>query len=185
MAKTEADLLASADHEWQHWGQSTWKLSSNDRAIGHTDDEDDFAQYVIDNYCSIGGGSPSKTDISNDHYFWSAVGMSAIFAGAGFVATEFPFAQAHSEMDQEIHSRPARKTSRRSIAASGSMKPLAQASPQVGDMMGYTYADGITFAQAQAYFDKTGNCTMRHIPMWWWRAGRTKSMSSAPTCSTP
>lgn len=154
MAKTEADLLASADHEWQHWGKSTWKLSTNARVIGHTDDEDDFAQYVIDNYCSIGGGTPSIMDISNDHYYWSAVGISAIFAGAGFVATEFPFAQAHSKWIKKFVK--ARKENKPALYH-GFRISEAEASPQVGDMIGYTYADGVTFAQAQAYFDKTGN----------------------------
>jgi hypothetical protein len=153
MAKTVADLLASASHEWEHWGQSTWNLSNNAQDIAHTDDEEVFAQYVIDNYCSVGGGSPSVIDISNDHYFWSAVGMSAIFAAAGFVKTEFPFAQAHSKWIKKFV-----KARKNNIPAlyHGFRLNEAQASPQVGDMVGYTYAN-VTFEQAQAYFDKTGS----------------------------
>ena len=154
MAKTEADLLASADREWQHWGGATWNLSTDQRNVPHTDDETIYAQYVIDHYCSVGGGSPSLIDISNDHYYWSAVGMSAIFAGAGFVKTEFPFAQAHSKWIKKFIK--ARKDNTPALYHGFRIKE-AKASPQVGDMIGYTYADGLTFEQAQAYFDKTGN----------------------------
>ena len=32
-----------------------------------------------------------------------------------------------------------------------------EASPMIGDMVGYTYEEGISFDEAQRYFDKTGN----------------------------
>jgi hypothetical protein len=135
MAKTVADLLESADKEWRYWGRSTWNLSTDERHIGHTDDERPFAQYVIDNYCKVGGGSPSVIDISNDHYFWSAVGMSAIFSGAGFVKTEFPFSQAHATWIRKFVK--ARKENKPALYHGYRIKE-AQASPQAGDMVGYT-----------------------------------------------
>jgi hypothetical protein len=154
MAKTLNDLLDSADREWDHWGQSTWNLSTGAKNIGHTDDEKVFAQYVIDHYNAVGGGNPSIDDISNDHYYWSAVGMSAIFNGAGFEKTEFPFSQAHSTWIKKFIK--ARKNNTPALYHGFRISEPA-AVPDVGDMVGYTYASGITFAQAQAYFDKTGS----------------------------
>ncbi len=154
MAKTEADLLESANKEWEHWGKSKWNLSSGRRTIGHTDDERPFAKYVLDHYCSVGGGSPSLIDISNDHYFWSAVGISAIFAGAGFTRNDFPFSQAHSTWIRKFVK--ARKENQPALYHAFRLNE-PQASPQVGDMVGYTYAQGITFEQAQAFFDRTGS----------------------------
>lgn len=154
MAKTLADLLNSANHEWDHWGNSTWNLSTGAKNIQHTDDETVFAQYVIDNYNSVAGGSPSVNEIANDLYFWSAVGMSAIFKGAGFKKTEFPFSQAHSTWIKKFIK--ARKNNTPALYH-GFRIAEAAASPDVGDMVGYTYASGLTFAQAQAFFDKTGS----------------------------
>jgi hypothetical protein len=154
MAKTVNDLLDSAANEWDYWGQSTWNLSTGAKAVGHTDDEHDFAQYVIDHYNAVGGGDPSVNDIANDLYFWSAVGMSAIYKGAGFEKTEFPFAQAHSKWIKKFIK--ARKDNVPALYH-GFRILEAEAMPDVGDMVGYTYASGITFAQAQAYFDKTGS----------------------------
>ena len=154
MAKTVADLLASANREWEHWGRSTWNLSTNAKAIGHTDDETDYAQYVIDNYNTIGGGSPSVNEIANDEYYWSAVGMSAIFAGAGFQKKDFPFAEAHSKWIKKFIK--ARKDNVPALYH-GFRLHEASASPDVGDVVGYTYASGISFQDAQKFFDKTGN----------------------------
>jgi hypothetical protein len=155
MAKTEADLLKAAEVEWKHWGSSVWDVASGAKTIGHTDDEEPFAQYVIDNYCSVAGGDPSTQDISNDHYYWSAVGMSAIFARAGFEKKEFPFNQAHSRWIKKFIK--ARKDKDKTALYYGYRIHEAKASPDVGDIVGYTYAKGITFKQAQAYFDKTGS----------------------------
>jgi hypothetical protein len=154
MAKTVDDLVASTKREWKHWGESTWNLSTDKRAVGHTDDERPYAKYVIDNYCSIGGGSPTVNEIANDHYFWSAVGISAMFAGAGFLKTEFPFAQAHSTWIRKFVK--ARNENKPALYHAYRLRET-QASPDVGDMVGYTYARGVTFEQAQAYFDRTGS----------------------------
>jgi hypothetical protein len=153
MAKTLQDLLESADREWRHWGQSTWNLEGDVRHIAHTDDEPNYAQYVIVNYNSVGGGNPSVIDIANDHYFWSAVGMSAIFHGAGFVKSEFPFSEKHSTWIKAFIK--ARKESRNALYyAYRLLEP--DASPTIGDMVGCT-ADRISFDEAQHYFDKTGS----------------------------
>jgi hypothetical protein len=152
--RAEADLLESANKEWEHWGKSKWNLSNGRRTIGHTDDERPFAKYVLDHYCSVGGGSPSLIDISNDHYFWSAVGIAAIFAGAGFTRNDFPFSQAHSTWIRKFVK--ARKENQPALYHAFRLNE-PQASPQVGDMVGYTYAQGITFEQAQAFFDRTGS----------------------------
>lgn len=154
MAKTVNDLVSSANHEWNHWGKSTWNLATKKRKIGHTDDETTFAKYVIANYNSVGGGSPTVNEISNDIYFWSAVGMSAIFKNAGFVKSEFPFSQAHSTW---IRAFVAARKNNTAALYHGYRIHEPQASPQVGDVIGYTRAPGISFAKAQTYFDKTGS----------------------------
>ncbi len=83
MAASLQEILDSAHTQWTFWGESTWDVSTNQKHVGHTDDEGPFAQFVIDNYCSVGGGTPSLIDIQDDRYFWSAVGMSAIMSSAG------------------------------------------------------------------------------------------------------
>lgn len=153
MAKTEQDLIAAADHEWKHWGKSVWNLTTNAHTIGHTDDEEPYAQYVIDRYCSVGGGTPTIMEIANDEYYWSAVGISAIFAAAGFSKSEFPFSQAHSTWIKKFVK--ARKENKPALYHAFRLSE-PQASPQVGDVIGYTYAK-VTFEKAQEYFDKTGS----------------------------
>jgi len=96
MPATIQNTVTSAEKEWAFWGNSTWNLITGKKKIAHTDDEEEFAKYVIANYNSVGGGSPSIHDIANDEYAWSAVGMSAIMKQAGFVKSEFPFAESHS-----------------------------------------------------------------------------------------
>lgn len=96
MSFTVQSIVTAALKEWDHWGNSTWSVLQGQKAIGHTDDEYEFAQYVIDTYCSIGGGNPTHWAIQNDDYFWSAVGMSAFMAMGGFEKGQFPFAQSHS-----------------------------------------------------------------------------------------
>jgi hypothetical protein len=154
MAKTVADLLSAADREWQRWGKSTWNVATGARKVGHTDDERDFAQIVIDDYCSVGGGNPSVADISNDDYFWSAVGISAMFKAAGFAKPEFPFSQSHSTWLRKFIK--ARKE-RQPALYWGFRVTEAQATPDVGDIVGYARGNGLTFESAQRFFDKTGS----------------------------
>jgi hypothetical protein len=77
-----------------------------------------------------------------------------MFAGAGFLKTEFPFAQAHSTWIRKFVK--ARKENKPALYHAYRLRET-QASPDVGDMVGYTYARGVTFEQAQAYFDRTGS----------------------------
>lgn len=153
MASSVENLVAAAEAEWQHWGKSTWIVVTGARHIGHRDDEAAFAQYVIKHYNSVGGGSPSIADIQNDHYFWSAVGISAIFARAGFKSPDFPFSQSHSTWIRRFVK--ARKQNLPALYHAYRLNE-AQAAPDVGDMVGYTYAS-VSFDEAQSYFDKTGS----------------------------
>lgn len=154
MPKTVADIVAIATREWEHWGKSTWDLATNATRIGHTDDEDLFARYVIDNYNKAGGGSPSVMEIKDDEYFWSAVGISYVFKAAGFAKSEFPFAEAHSVWIRRFVK--ARKENDASALYHAYRLHEPEAVPEVGDIIGYTYAKNTSFAQAQAYYDKTG-----------------------------
>jgi hypothetical protein len=151
MAKTIADLLSSANHEWDHWGQSTWDVAADRKHIGHRDDEKEFAEYVIESYNSVGGGAPSIADIQNDVYPWSAVGMSAIFKNAGFTRKEFPFAQAHSVWIRAFVK--ARKTGAPALYHAFRLNE-AEASPDVGDLIGYVRVSGTNFEKAQTFYDK-------------------------------
>lgn len=155
MPKTVSDIVELATREWEHWGKSTWSLSSNQKSIGHTDDEQAFAEYVIKHYNAAGGGTPTANEISNDQYFWSAVGISFVFKKAEFKKAEFPFAQAHSVWIRRFVK--ARKENDQTALYHGYRLNEAQASPEVGDIVGYTYAKNVSFEGAQAYFDKTGS----------------------------
>lgn len=153
MTGTLQKLLAAADHEWEHWGRSTWNVTTGAKAIGHTDDETTFAQYVIDVYNGVGGGNPTVDQIANDLYFWSAVGMSAIFAAAGFSKAEFPFSQAHAKW--LVAFIKARRDNSPALYH-GFRLHEPQASPEVGDMVAYTRGN-MTFNAAQKFYDKTGS----------------------------
>ncbi|KAA3504492.1 DUF2272 domain-containing protein [Rhizobium rhizogenes] len=154
MARTVSDILNVADQEWKHWGNSTWNLSTDARHIRHKDDDRIFAKYVIKNYNSVGGGTPTEDDVMNDHYFWSAVGISYVFHAAQFSKKEFPFAESHSVWIR--HFIKARKQNSTSALYHGYRLKEAGATPDVGDIVGYTY-DKVSFQQAQGYYDKVGS----------------------------
>jgi hypothetical protein len=109
---------------------------------------------VIDNYNKAGGGSPTVDEIANDEYFWSAVGISFVYRTAGFKKTEFPFSQAHSTWIR--HFVKAKLNKDESALYHALRLNDANAKPDVGDIIGYTYAS-VTFDAAQAYYDKTGS----------------------------
>ena len=46
MAKTVADILKIAGNEWNHWGKSTWNLSTGAKNIQHKHDES--SKFVLD-----------------------------------------------------------------------------------------------------------------------------------------
>lgn len=152
MAKTMNDVIDIATAEWVFWGKSTWNLSTKKKAIAHRDDDTAYADYVIANYNAAGGGSPTSNEISNDHYFWSAVGISYVFKKAGFAKKEFPFSEAHSAWIRKFVA--ARKDG--DASALYHAYRLHEAAPDVGDMVGYTYAK-VSFEVAQTYYDKTGS----------------------------
>jgi hypothetical protein len=153
MSATVASIIAAANHEWEHWGRSTWNLVTGQKTIGHTDDEDAFARHVIDHYCSVGGGNPSLDDIQDDRYAWSAVCISAIMAQAGYSKSEFPFDQSHSVYIRRFVK--ARKEHDSGAAYWGRRINEPSAAPQPGDLVGYARGKNMTFEKAQAFFDKT------------------------------
>jgi hypothetical protein len=155
MPATIQSMLAAASHEWEYWGQSTWDVSNNHTKIGHTDDESKFAQYVIDKYCSIGGGSPPLIDIQDDRYYWSAVGMSAIMSAAGFKKTEFPFAQSHSVWIRYFIKAANNKDTTAAFWGYGVETPGV--TPDVGDLVAYAREKHITAEKAAKLLTRTRN----------------------------
>jgi len=152
MPATNESIVKSAETEWNYWGNSIWHLPKKYKKIGHRDDEDTFAQYVIDKYCSVGGGSPSPSDIQDDRYAWSAVGMSTIMKNAGFKKNEFPFAQSHSVYIRKFIA--ARISNDKTAAYWGYRLGEPGGAPAVGDLIGYARGKGITADKATKYFDK-------------------------------
>jgi hypothetical protein len=146
-------ILDSAHTQWEFWGESTWHVATNQKQIGHTDNETPFARHVIDKYCSVGGVSPSLIDIEDDRYFWSAVGMSAIMSAAGFVKVEFPFAQSHSVFIR--HFIKARRLGIQSADYWGFRPGEAGGQPVPGDIVAYARGKNMTPAKAHALFDST------------------------------
>jgi hypothetical protein len=153
MAPSLEQILESAHSQWNFWGQSTWKVTTDQKRIGHTDDEITFAQHVIDKYCAVGGGAPSLVDIQDDRYFWSAVGMSAIMSAAGFAKKEFPFAQSHSVFIR--HFIKARRLGLEGASYWGFRVGEAGAQPVPGDLVAYARGKNMTAARAHALFDST------------------------------
>jgi hypothetical protein len=153
MAPPLEQILDSAQTQWKFWGQSTWNVATNQKQVGHTDDEVPFAQHVIDKYCSVGGGTPSLIDIQDDRYFWSAVGMSAIMNAAGFAKVEFPFAQSHSVFIR--HFIKARKLGIHDASYWGFRVGEADGQPVPGDIVAYARGKNMTSAKAHALFDST------------------------------
>lgn len=145
-------IIRSATHEWNYWGKSYWNLIANKRNIVKKDDDEEFAKYIINNYCSIGGGTPSLIDIQDDRYAWSAVGMSAIMKNAGFKKAEFPFAQSHSVY---IRRFIADRLQNNQLAAFwGYRHGEDGGQPTVGDLVGYARGKGLTIEKAKKFFDK-------------------------------
>jgi hypothetical protein len=153
MPASATSIIQAATNEWVHWGESTWNLKTGEKLIGHVDNEDAFAQYVIHRYCSVAGGRPSLDDIQDDRYAWSAVCICAIMAAAGFTNEEFPVAQNHSVYLRRFSQ--ARKDGDKNAAYWGRRINEASAAPRPGDLIGYARGDNMTFEKAQAFFDKT------------------------------
>lgn len=152
MSVTVNSIIQAASKEWDFWGRSTWNLVNNSRNIVKTDDDEKYSQYVINNYCSIGGGNPSLIEIQDDRYAWSAVGMSAIMKNAGFNKSEFPFAQSHSVYIRKFITE--RVNNNKNAAFWGYRHGENGGQPAVGDMIGYARGKGVTADMAKNYFDK-------------------------------
>lgn len=157
MPATKQSIIDAANAEWDHWGKSVWNVARGTATVGHTDDEKAYAEYIIQNYCSVSGGSPSIFDISNDMYAWSAVGISAIMKNAGFLATEFPFAQSHSKFIRAFIK--ARNENIKSSVYWGYRLGETDGAPEVGDLVGYARGENMTHEKAQKYYDKTSSYT--------------------------
>lgn len=159
MPATVNSIIAAANVEWEHWGKSTWNHVTGTTDIKHTDDETAFAQFIIDNYNSVGGGSPTIDEIADDEYAWSAVGMSAIMKNAGYTAAEFPRVQGHSVFIRKFIK--ARKNNDTSAKYWGFRLTEAGAKLAPGDLVGYARHPtlSLTIATAAPYFDKTGAYT--------------------------
>ena len=155
MAASVQTILDAANAEWKHWGQSTWDLVRGKRKIGHRDDEDPFARYVIANYCAVGGGSPSVAAIQDDQFAWSAVGMSFIMDSAGFGKKEFPFSVRHSTFIR--HFVKARKNQDATAPYWGFQFGEPNAGPEIGDLVAYARGTNMTQKKALALFDSSSS----------------------------
>ena len=145
--RSASAIVAAAIKEWDFWGKSV--APSN---IHHKDDELAFATYVLNTYCKPLSANPSLTAISKDEYFWSAVCISYIIRQAGIPASEFKFAEAHSEYIREAIK--ARKDKNKDKAYWGLRIDEPEAVLAPGDMVGAGRTKGMTFDQAQALFDR-------------------------------
>lgn len=160
MPANQSSIVEAASGEWKHWGEPVWNVVSGTKSKGHhTDDEDKFAEYILDKYVSLFFKRPIKwptiANIGNDEYFWSAVTISFIMRKAGFSGPEFPISQAHATyITWAIKSR---KLNDKKAAYWGFRVDEAEAQPDVGDLVGYVRGKGMTKAKALTYFDKTGS----------------------------
>lgn len=157
MPATVNSIVSAAEAEWKHWGSPTWNCITGAKSSGHhTDDENKFAQYVLDKYVAPfykkGFSWPSKATISNDDYAWSAVAISFIMTKAGFTKKEFPISESHSTYIRWAIA--ARKQNDATAAYWGLRVDEAAAIPEVGDLIGYARAKKLTKAKALAYFDR-------------------------------
>jgi hypothetical protein len=152
MAASLERLLEVARSEWQDWGRPTWNLSTHEKVPGLTDNDPERAQYIKDAYCRPLRERPTLAEISDDDYYWSAVGMSFLFRTANFTADEFPFSKRHSTWITRFIR--ARRNGEQAIYH-GYRLQTAGVTPDVGDLVGYARG-GISFESAQRYFDRTG-----------------------------
>jgi hypothetical protein len=155
MPATTDSIVAAATREWEHRGKSTWNRITGAVDIAHTDDERDFARYIIDTYNAVAGGTPTIAELSNDDYAWSAVGMSTFMANAGYTPAEFPRAQSHSTFIRKFIR--ARRQNDQDATYWGYRLTEREAKPGVGDLVGYARhpTRRLTVATAAPFFDKT------------------------------
>ena len=148
--KSAGSIVAAALKEWAFWG------NSKPGKIHHKDDEIPFATYVRDTYCKpFSSTLPSLEAIAKDKYFWSAVTISYMMKQAGMSKSQFTFAEAHSVYIREAIK--ARKGKNKDKAYWGFRIDEPEAVVAPGDVVGAGRTKGMTFAQAQALFDETGD----------------------------
>jgi hypothetical protein len=145
--KSGSSIVAAAVKEWDFWGRSV-----TPGGIHHTDNEIEFARYVLGTYCKPLGANPSLHDIQKDVYFWSAVTISYMIRQAGISESEFTFSQRHSTYIRE--SIKARKDKDKSKAYWGFRIDEPEAILAPGDIVGAGRTEGMSFEEAQALFDK-------------------------------
>jgi spore germination cell wall hydrolase CwlJ-like protein len=147
MDKSVASILAAAIKEWEFWGKS---IPSK---VRHRDNELEFATYVRDTYCKPLNASPSLSDIQHDKYAWSAVTISYFLRQAGISPSQFKFSQSHSTYIREAIK--ARNDENNLKAYWGFRLKDKEAVVAPGDIIGAGRTEGMTFAQAQALYDRT------------------------------
>ena len=174
------DIVRIARQEWEHWGKSTWNCITGKKSKGfHIDDDNVFAQYVIDTYLPPFYKTPVKwptlTAISEDDYPWSAVTISHFMLQSGFSrkrllpeqftaqqykdwvagtkADQFPVSEGHS--DYIRWAIRARKDSIETAAYWGYRVDEPDAKPEIGDLVGYPRAKNMTRKKALGFFAET------------------------------
>lgn len=152
MAASLERLLGVARSEWTAWGRPTWNLITEEQVRGASDNDPERAQYIKDTYCTPLRQHPTIAAISDDDYYWSAVGMSYLFRRAEFTRDEFPFSKRHSTWITKFIA--ARRSGENTIYH-GYRLQTAGITPEVGDLVGYV-GGGVNFERAQRYFDRTG-----------------------------
>jgi hypothetical protein len=144
--KSVAAILAAAVKEWEFWGNST------PGHVAHKDTELAFATYVVDAYCKPLSVSTSASEVSSQTFFWSAVAVSFFLKQAGVKSSEFTFSARHSVYIREAIK--ARNDQDKSKAYWGFRLSEPEAVVEPGDIIGRGRTSGMTFAQAQALFDR-------------------------------
>ena len=177
-------LINSAEAEWAHWGKATWNCITKAKSKGfHIDDETAFAQYIIDTYLPPFYKKPVKwpttSVIGNDDYAWSAVTISHFMISAGLkrkgllkstaseaewvawvassIKDEFPIAEAHSEYIR--WAIRGRQDGIANAAYWGYRVDENEATPDIGDLIGYPRAPKLTAKKALNFFDRKSNYT--------------------------
>ena len=174
-------IISAANAEWDSWGNSTWNHVTGLKDIKHTDDETPFAQYVIDTYNAAAGGSPWLSDISNDDYAWSAVGMSTIMKNAGYLKTEFPRVESHSVLIRRCVE--ARRDNNAASAYRGFRLTEAGGVPAIGDLVGDARHATQQLTVRRRRRSSTRQAPISATPTSWLPCVPARSTSSAATSS--
>lgn len=156
-------IIRAALNEWDHWGGSTHNLVNNTKAIAKVERDPSYAEYVYDTYYKATVKNPDPgaregmitriKEQARPTYAWSACTISYIMKTAGYTKEQFKFSQSHSVYIRNAVA--AKKNDSRDACFWGYR--IHEISPDVGDLIGYARQDGLDFAGAQAWYDKTGS----------------------------